>query len=192
MDVCRFRMLVVLALLWGGCSGSAFGEVATLDSQPSLISDHRAHRIGQLLTVRIYEQASSSTSAQSRSNKSLGVSGSLEKTTGVEFGLLDVENESEGQGTISREGQLVANITALVDEVLPGGVMRISGEQKIEFNNEIQHIRVSGLVRPEDISGDNIVLSTRLANSEITYIGDGLLGSRQEPGIITRFFNWLF
>ena len=192
MEFLRLKSLVVTVVLCTGLSGFAQAEIATLDSHPSLISDHRAHRVGHLLTVRIYERAASSTSARSRSNKSLDVAGSLEKTSGVEFGLLDVENSSEGQGTISREGQLVANITALVDEVLPGGVMRISGEQKIEFNNEIQHIRISGLVRPEDISGDNIVLSTRLANSEITYVGDGLLGSRQEPGIITRFFNWLF
>lgn len=192
MEFRGVRALVALVVFWIGCNGPVLADAPTLESHPSLISDHRAHKVGQLLTVRIFEQAASSTSASSESNKSLNVAGSLETTTGVEFGLLDVENGSQGQGSISREGRLVANITALVEEVLPGGAMRIRGEQKIEFNNEIQHIRISGLVRPEDISGDNIVLSTRLANSEITYVGDGLLGSRQEPGIITRFFNWLF
>ncbi len=47
-------------------------------------------------------------------------------------------------------------------------------------------------MRPEDISSDNTVISTRIADAKIKYIGDGLLSDREKPGILTRFFNWLF
>ncbi|MEE8058573.1 MAG: flagellar basal body L-ring protein FlgH [Pseudomonadales bacterium] len=164
----------------------------TLDNFPSLVSDHRAYGVGQSLTVLILEEASSVTSAASSSSKSLGVAGRLDKKTGFEVGSLDVENRSEGAGSISRQGRLLASVSATVQQVLPSGELVIYGEQKINFNNETQHIRITGRVRPEDISGDNIVLSSRIAQADITYRGDGLLGSRQQPGIITRVFNWLF
>ena len=164
----------------------------TLDNFPSLVSDHRPYSVGQSLTVLILEEASSETSADSSTSKSLGVAGRLNKTTGFEVGSLDVENRSEGAGSISRQGRLVASVSATVQQMLPSGELVIYGEQRINFNNETQHIHVTGRVRPEDISGDNVVLSSRIAQADITYQGDGLLGSRQKPGIITRAFNWLF
>lgn len=164
----------------------------TLDSFPSLVSDHRPYGVGQSLTVLVFEEASSTTSADTSTNKSLDVAGRLEINRGLDMGKLNIENDSTGGGSISREGRLIARVSATVEEVMPSGEMRIHGEQKIEFNNETQYIRIAGRVRPEDISGDNTVLSSRIAQAEITYVGDGLLGSRQKPGVITRIFNWLF
>ncbi len=164
----------------------------TLDNFPSLVSDHRAYHAGQSVTVLIMEEASSTTRADTSTSKSLDLSGRLEKTTDLEMGSLNVENNSSGKGAISREGRLAASVSATVQSVLPGGELYIQGEQRIEFNNEIQHIRVAGRIRPEDISSRNTVLSTRIADAQITYVGDGLLGSRQKPGIITRVINWLF
>ena len=164
----------------------------TLDNHPSLVSDHRPYRVGQSVTVLILEEASSTTTADTRTSKSVGVTGRLDQTNRFDDGGLDVENKSRGAGSISRKGRLVASVSARVEQVLPSGELVIFGEQQIEFNNETQHIRVSGRIRPEDISGDNTVLSSRIAQAQITYKGDGLLGSRQQPGIITRVFNWLF
>lgn len=181
------------AALWLGVFASAAhcGE-QTLDSMPSLVSDHRAYKVGQNVTVLIYEQASSTTSASRSTSKTLGVSGEIETTDDFNIGGVSLENSSTGQGVISREGRLIASVSATVVEVLPTGELKIQGEQQIEFNNETQHIKVAGNVRSEDIRSDNTILSSRIAKAKITYIGDGLLGSRQKPGIITRFFNWLF
>ncbi|TQV73405.1 flagellar basal body L-ring protein FlgH [Exilibacterium tricleocarpae] len=164
----------------------------TLRNFPSLVSDHRAVGVGQSVTILIVEEASSTTSADTRTRKSMDVAGRLEKTDNLDFGNLELRNNSDASGSISRQGSLVASVSAVVEQVLPNGELLVRGEQRIEFNNETQHIRVSGRIRPEDISRDNTVLSTRIAAAEISYLGDGLLGSRQRPGFLTRFFNWVF
>jgi flagellar L-ring protein precursor FlgH len=168
------------------------GEEKTLYTMPSLVSDHRAHGVGQSVTVLIYEQATSITSAATSTSKSTDVSGRIESTNTLETAGVGIENSSKGEGAIRRNGSLVASVSATVTEVLPTGGLVIHGEQKIEFNDETQYIRVAGHIRPEDISADNTVLSSRIAKAQITYVGDGLLGRRQKPGLITRFFNWLF
>jgi flagellar L-ring protein precursor FlgH len=183
----------MMTALWTGvCVPAASGEEKTLDSMPSLVSDHRAHKVGQNVTVLIYEQASSTTSASRSTSKKMDVSGQIESTSDLEVGAVSLENNSKGGGVISREGSLVASVSATVTDVLPTGELKIRGEQQIEFNNETQFIKVTGHIRPEDIRSDNSILSSRIAQAQITYVGDGLLGSRQKPGIITRFFNWLF
>lgn len=83
-------------------------------------------------------------------------------------------------------------MTARVTEVLPGGNLRIEGRQSIVINGEEQAIVVTGIVRPQDISRDNTVLSTYLADAQIVIEGDGPLGERQSPGLLTRIFQWLF
>jgi flagellar L-ring protein precursor FlgH len=168
------------------------GEEQTIYTMPSLVSDHRAHGVGHNVTVLIYEQATSTTSAATSSSKSTDVSGRIESTDSLETAGVGIENSSKGEGAISRKGSLIASVSATVTQVLPTGGLVIHGEQKIEFNDETQYISVAGQIRPEDIRADNTVLSSRIVQAEITYVGDGLLGRRQKPGLITRFFNWLF
>lgn len=187
------KMLITLLLI--GSSPVTFSTHAarrSLDSFPSLVSDHRPYKVGQSLTVLILEEASSVTSANTSTSKSLDVAGSVDVNNTLDKGSLNVENNSTGQGSISRKGRLAASVSATVQEIMPSGELRIQGEQIIEFNDETQHIRIAGYVRPEDIRGDNTLLSSRIAGAELTYIGDGLLGSRQKPGWITRILNWLF
>jgi len=79
-----------------------------------------------------------------------------------------------------------------VQEVLANGDFSIKGQQLIEFNNEKQFINLKGRIRPEDLSSENTVLSTRIADAEITYIGDGLLGKQQKPGLLSKLIGWVF
>ena len=76
-------------------------------------------------------------------------------------------------------------------EELPEGLLRVSGEQMLTVNDEQQQIRISGLVRPDDISYDNTVLSFRLADAQIDIIGDGVVTDAQKQNIIFKFFKWL-
>ncbi|MEW8073456.1 MAG: flagellar basal body L-ring protein FlgH [Candidatus Thiodiazotropha sp.] len=167
---------------------SLFNEIIY---QP-LITDHRARNIGQLLTVLIYESASSSTSADSDTNNSLDVSINTGYDDTLHDATLGIGNDSSGGGTINRTGRLMASVSVTIEKILDNGEMVVKGEQSIEFNNENQFIHVEGRVRPEDISAENTVLSTRLADAKIRYVGEGLLGRSQEPGLVTKFFNWIF
>ena len=162
------------------------------DTYQSLVSDQRSSYVGQSLTVLIYEEASSTTSAGSTTKGFAGFGASLsDNDRDSEIGL-DLDSNFEGNGTINRNGKLIASVTVTIQKELEHGELEIMGEQFIEFNEEKQHIRLSGRVRAQDISAANTILSTRIANARITYVGDGLLGRRQKEGMLSRLFNWLF
>ena len=112
----------LVAVLWFGVFATAtHGGEQTLDSMPSLFSDHRAYKVGQNVTVLIYEQASSTTSASRSTSKTLDVSGQIESNSDIDVGGVSLENSSTGQGVISREGKLIASVSATVMEILPTG-----------------------------------------------------------------------
>ncbi len=181
---------LLLSLLLNGpvTAGSLYDAAA----YRPLTSDHRAYQQGDSLTILIYESASSSTSADTDANKALdvGAAGSLDDK---DFNArLGISNDSSGGGSINRTGRLVASVSVTIDSIYPNGELSVRGAQTIEFNDEQQFITVEGRVRPQDIREDNTVPSTRVAEARIKYVGEGLLGSRQKPGFITNFFNWLF
>ena len=68
-----------------------------------------------------------------------------------------------------------------VKEVLPNGDLQVAGDQLLLINDEQQRIDVEGRVRPQDISQSNVVVSSRLADARITYVGEGELAERQKP-----------
>jgi flagellar L-ring protein precursor FlgH len=157
------------------------------------VADAKAFKIGDNLTVLIYEDASSTTSAETTSDKSSGVNIGV-KSKNVDTpatATVDLGDQAQGKGTIQRSGKLLAQITVTVTSVDPSGLLAVSGEQEITVNDETQKIKLEGKVRPSDINENNTIISTRLANAKISYTGDGILGDRQRPGLITRFLNWL-
>jgi flagellar L-ring protein precursor FlgH len=75
---------------------------------------------------------------------------------------------------------------------LPNGNLKIKGKHKVEVNDEIQEITISGIVRPKDISGSNSIYSYQVANAELAVKGTGVVAETEAPGWLTRLFNWLF
>ena len=75
--------------------------------------------------------------------------------------------------------------------MLPNGDLRVAGDQTISINGEAAHIAIRGRVRRVDITSENVVLSTRLADVLIDYNGSGFVSRQAAPGPIARIFNWL-
>lgn len=175
---------------------------ALCDAQPSslyreqdyqaLVVDRRAKQVGDSLVVLVYETASATNQANTKVNKDssidLGASDGHNKVTGK----FSAANDAEGGGVERRSGEVLARVSVTVMAVTPIGEYVVQGKQHIALNNESQIITVEGRVRPQDIDTNNAVLSTRIADAKIEFIGQGLLSSRQQPGIFTRIFNWLF
>ncbi len=164
----------------------------------NLYTDHRAMRTDDLLTVLIVENAkagSRSTTSTSKSNtmklESPGGSGKLDFVpsfgasggTGIEY---------DGVGGTTRKGELVAKISARVVKVLDNGNLVIFGNKIVEINEEKEIIKISGVVRPEDIEANNFVYSYNIADAQITYSGKGVANNGRRPGVLARFLNWLF
>jgi flagellar L-ring protein precursor FlgH len=159
----------------------------------SMFSDHAARRIGDAITILIVEttQASKSTLTKTRSgtqNDGIGV-GHFDF---FDFWNLDVNNESVGEGSTARRGDLQARITATVTEIDENGLLVVEGSRSVKVNGEEEKIILTGRIRPQDVRADNTVLSTFVADASIEYTGQGVLASAERPGIISRFMNWLF
>ena len=157
----------------------------------SLVSDKKAYRVGDNLTVLVYENASATATAGTSSDKSVGVNYNVLSTNTDKSGALALGDEAQGKGKIQRTGKLLAQITVTVKSIEPSGLLAVSGEQLIAVNDETQEIKLEGKVRTSDIGENNTVISSRLSDAKISYIGEGILGDRQRPGLITRILNWL-
>ena len=155
-----------------------------------LASDKRAHLPGDVLTVLIYENSSATTSADTsiQRKNDIGVQAGVD--THMHQGDVGVNNTFDGGGTVQRTGKLLAQMTVTVTKIAANGDLLVSGEQLLEINSDQQKIKVEGRVRPLDISETNTVLSYRLADARISYLGDGDLASRQRPGFWSRLFVW--
>ena len=82
-------------------------------------------------------------------------------------------------------------MTAKIVSVLPGGNYLVEGTRYVEVNDEKQTIEVTGEIRPDDISSDNTVLSSRVANARIKFTGTGPASETAKPGLLTRVLSWL-
>ncbi len=71
------------------------------------------------------------------------------------------------------------------------GDLIVKGQQYIVLNGDRQKLSLDGRVRPEDVGADNTVLSSRLSNSHISYVGTGVLADKQRAGVLTRLLSWL-
>jgi flagellar L-ring protein precursor FlgH len=159
---------------------------------PSLAADRKSAEKGDILTVVIYENATATNTASTGSKKNTKLSGSLSAGHSLdEHAALNWDGASGNQGATERSGQMVAQMSVVVDDVLANGDLLVSGSQLININGEKTTIKVKGRVRPADISPQNAVLSTRLADAMIDYDGSGFVSRSGKPGIISRLFNWM-
>ncbi len=157
-----------------------------------LVTDPRSYEIGQILTVLIYESATASSSTDAATDKATSFGLTANNGSNQESANLGINSDFNGGGTLTRTGKFVASVSVSIIEVTDKGELIVQGAQDLEFNNEIQSIELQGRVRPQDISSDNTVISTRVADAKIKYVGDGLLTDRETPGILTRIFNFIF
>ncbi len=181
-------VIVVMMVCW-----MAYGSPMN-----SLFSDHRAMRVDDILTVHIVESAKAGSQSKTNTSKENkfgveagGGSGALGFLPS--FGASGGNNAAyDGKGGTSREGQLVATVTARVVKVMGNGNLIIDGSKVVEINDEKEIIKVSGTVRPEDVQKSNIIYSSSIADAQITYSGKGAAHDGQRPGLIARFLNWIF
>ena len=80
---------------------------------------------------------------------------------------------------------------ARVVKVLDNGNMVVEGRRSVIVNDETQVITLSGVIRPQDITSTNTVLSSQVADAEIQMVGRGVLAEAQRPGILYRLLDWL-
>lgn len=159
----------------------------------SLVSDRRAVKVGDILTVVLDESTQSSKSAGTSFGKetSVGIEGPTVLNTAVAplSSSGSAEREFKGSASSSQQNTLRGAIAVTVHEVLPGGTLLVKGEKALSLNQGDEIIRLSGLVRVDDINRYNQVSSQNVANAQISYAGRGALADSNKAGWLTRFFT---
>jgi flagellar L-ring protein precursor FlgH len=157
----------------------------------SLTSDARSFRVGDALTVMVVETSTAQNQANSSAAKETNVSANVTSPAKQSAVGIDLKRSFTGQASTARSGTLQAEISVRVQDVAANGDLAVHGTQTIKVNGDTQLIAVSGIVRPIDISSDNVVLSTRLSNAEIIYSGKGFTDRNQSESWISRLFGLL-
>lgn len=173
--------------------GSLYQTVAAM----SLYEDRRAYRIGDIITVSLNERTVSSKSAETTVAKDSDVNFGENTILGraVDFKghslLTDIGQSRgfDGSGEADQENSLVGSIAVTIADVLPNGLLAIRGEKWMTLTTGEEFIRLSGLIRPEDISPSNSIASTKIADARISYSGTGELADVNRQGWASRFFN---
>ena len=161
--------------------------------------DMKGRTVGDIITVVIIENASASKEATTETDRSSSMSAGISKLFGLERSIgraagLDpsslvsatTTNEFEGGGKTERKEELAATLTTQIVEVLPNGNLKIAGNKTVTVNNEMQIVKLSGIVRPSDVSPRNLVDSKNILNARIAYVGKGVISDKQQQGWLVR------
>ena len=164
-------------------------------SSPYSVS--KSFRVGDIVTVIILESTSAVQKAGTNTNAndslSLAFNSNLvnmyhpDKAVAGSGG-----NTFQGLGDTTRTSNVTAKIATVVVKVLSNGNLLVAGEHRVEVNDETQTIKISGIVRPKDVSLQNTVYSYQVAEADVSINGKGVIGEAESPGVFTRFFNWIF
>jgi flagellar L-ring protein precursor FlgH len=198
--------------------GSLFNEAEA----DHLFSDGRARRVGDLVVVKIVEQTTSKTKADTTAKKdttnNYGIGaffgqnsvsivpvnpslklpnvGNAPVDPNYQKLALDTRSGSNlsATGETKRENYVRTSMATRVTRVLPGGLLQIEGKRETRVNEETEYMVLTGVVRIKDVAADNSVLSTQIADASISYYGKGVLADKQKPGWFTRLMDnvWPF
>ena len=165
----------------------------------------RRIQVGDIVTIYVSESTSAVQQASTRTERESKLGGNVENSWEQIGNILGNEtlkqnqeyklagnDEYEGSGQTSRRSQVKAVISSVITEILDNGNLYLEGIHKVKVNDELETIRVAGVVRPQDISAKNSVFSYQIAKAEISVNGSGVVASKQSPGVLTKMFNWLF
>ncbi len=177
---------------------SVNGSIYQCHNSRFLFEDLKARRVGDVLTVILQEKTDAKKKASTSTSKdtAVGITPPTLFGRGVTSGgvpILDTSiaanSKFSGGGDSSQSNSLSGNIAVSVVQVLPNGNLVVRGEKTLTLNRGSEVVRISGLVRPSDITADNQVYSTQIANAKITYSGEGMVANSSKAGWLTRFFN---
>ena len=170
-----------------------YGSIYSNSQQGLFATDRRASKVGDLLTVALSENFSASKSQSAKSAKNGTTSFDFPRitTAGADDNLFDstLAKSFDGSGSADQTNSLRGEISVTVTKVFSNGNMEILGQKKLTLNNGDEYIRLVGIIRPEDVSSDNKVPSSRIANAKISYTGAGDVADTAKKGWLSKLVD---
>lgn len=173
------------------------GTIYQAGHEVSLFQDHIASRVGDVLTIRLEEATTGAKQAKTKANKTttedtnMGTQAEPVLAGGAFRRLMfdtGTNLQFDGKGETNQYNKLQGMISVTVTRVLSNGNMVVQGETWITIDQGREYIRLTGIVRPEDIvDSNNVVSSQRIADARISYSGSGMVGNSSRGGLLTQF-----
>lgn len=173
-----------------------------------LFTDMKARRVNDIVTVVVSESTDGSSKAGTNTSRNASATAGITALFGLEKSLQErnenllpkmqaggaTSNSIKGLGDTNRTSKLTTRLTARVTKVLDNGNLFIEGRRQLTMNGEDQYIVISGIIRPMDISADNLISSQSIADAKIYYVGEGVINDKIQPGWLTHIMNriWPF
>lgn len=159
--------------------------------------DQRASKVGDIITVNIsakdtasFKNKTEQTRDTNKDSVNINAIAGYEKYAkdylpdGVDAAtLFDVKSDHDvsGEGKIDRSEKIDMTMAAVVIQVLPNDNLVIEGTQEIRVNYELRQLSVRGIIRRADISSDNTIESSKIAELRVSYGGKGTVSDMQQP-----------
>ena len=170
------------------------GAIFSTSSSGLFSSDRRAKKVGDILSVTLSETFSSNKAVTNSSGKTdtigaeVGPTGLLRNFAGL-GGSASKPNSFSCSMATNQSNSLSGTLSATVVRVYPNGNLEIKGQKKLRITEGTEYIRLSGIIRPQDISTTNSVSSAKIAEAQIEYVGAGILDSATKPGWGSKIFR---
>ncbi|HRU05890.1 MAG TPA: flagellar basal body L-ring protein FlgH [Candidatus Brocadiia bacterium] len=170
----------------------------------SLVADDKASRLGDVVTVIVQESQSVANSASLKLDKTASLTAKVDQAHIFSVDDLVKKNPVDlsasgtrsfnGEGEYAQSSAINNQVTCRVVQVLPNGDMVIEGSRVNDTGRDKQTTRVAGVVRPKDITSENTVLSTLLADAKIVVETEGAVNDTSKRGWFTRALDiiWPF
>jgi flagellar L-ring protein precursor FlgH len=168
----------------------------------SFFHDPRAMHVGDVITVNVSVADNAKLDNSTTRTRTNSDDANLTNFFGLESVLpssmnpsslvkMGSDNSNVGTGAIQRDETINTTLAALVAQVLPNGNLVIDGHQQVRVNSELRDMRLSGIVRREDITQDNTVNLSQIAEARVTYGGQGTMSDVQTPRYGEQLFDIL-
>jgi flagellar L-ring protein precursor FlgH len=161
-------------------------------------TDVKAFRLHDVLSIIVTESLAASTDGQVKNTRASNANSSITALFGAVKASNALQNlvgqtSSSGltaQGQSTTNSSLVTTFGGEVVDVLPNGMLVVQATRQLTFSQQTQLIKLRGLVRPEDVSAQNQILSTSMTDLELEVTGKGIVNDstyRQNP--LVRFLE---
>ncbi|MHC4295078.1 MAG: flagellar basal body L-ring protein FlgH [Planctomycetota bacterium] len=196
------------AVLFGGSAANA-GSIWAKGSRRTcqLFTDSKAQDLGDVLTIVIEEDSKIENETSRKMDKTTARKAEMDGTLDLanilqpigehifDFPKLDFTSSSstefDGGADYGTDRSMDDKITVVVEDVQPNGNLVVLGSRTRDVAGDKQIIQISGIVRPEDITFDNTISSSRVANFHIVHKTIGRENRFTKPGWLGRLANLL-
>ncbi len=197
-DVRPYPAMAPIAPVVAPAQPATAGAIYAAGPGLNLYGDRRARDVGDLLTINLIENTTASTTASTKISKESEVSIGTPTLFGapVTLGGKDIlsasaggDSDFNGSGNSAQSNRLIGSVTVTVVQRLPNGNLVVQGQKNLRLNQGDELVQVQGIVRHADISVDNTVASSRVADARIVYGGRGAVAQSNAMGWLGRFFT---